>query len=363
MPLITKEKKEKRSVRKPAPVSRVFAALAADPSNLPSFLESLYTTRIMRDRHPEIRTVLIADPALHGLARECGLFDEIRLVGKDVAHSIRDLGPDIVYVPSPDIRLQLKLFFSGALRIAGGSRLGKLFLFYDMHNRKDIARLKGNGVDLMPGVIGLNFVPADAGGPHVYLGLFGEHNVSGAWPVGHAARLARLLAQINLKLIVPLPVKRFQRFTISPSEDNSRDFASEIQYLRKYAPEIQFADSPDVGARANLMRKSCAVIAPAGPETVFAGLLRRPVITLHDMQSHRYQGRPENRRNGETSRRMADSGVLPYFQKIADSMDKHLLPQVEECIENCPACVHLSCVDTISPERVFENVKRLTLPY
>ncbi|MCE9596812.1 MAG: hypothetical protein K8S54_02495 [Spirochaetia bacterium] len=343
-----------------------FLAVASDATGLAAFLECVYTAHLMRERHPGLYTILLVHPSSAKLAEESGVFDEVLPVGADLAKSIRTVGADIVYVPAPDLRTQLKLLFSGSIRLAGGSRLGRFLRFFDVHSSKDAAALKRGGLDVLPGVVGIKFKTTTIQGEQaVYLSLFGEHNVSGSWPIGHAARLSRLLSQIAIKTIVPLPIKKFQRaFRLNlGNDDNSREFAGEIQYLRKNAPEIQFVDAQGFGSLADLMRKSALVVAPAGPESVLAGLLEKRVITLHDMQSNRYQGRPELRRNGETASRMAESGVLPFFQKIADSMDKHLLPQVEECIENCPACSHLSCVDTISPERVFENVKRFLIPY
>lgn len=344
-----------------------FLAVAAERSELAAFLECVYTARLMRDRHPGLHTILLVDPSCANFAAEAGVFDEVIPLAGDLVKSIRRIAADIVYVPAPDMRTQLKLLFSGSIRLAGGSRLGRFLRFFDVHNARDVAALKRGGLDLLPGVVGIKFNSKSVQSEQaVYLSLFGEHNVSGSWPVGHAARLSRLLSQIGIRTIVPLPIKKFQRtfrLDLSAEKDNSREFAGEIQYLRKNAPEIQFVDVSGFAESADLMRKSSLVIAPAGPESILAGLLEKPVITLHDMQSNRYQGRPELRRNGETASRMAESGVLPFFQKIADSMDKHLLPQVEECVENCPACSHLSCVDTISPERVFENVKRFLIPY
>lgn len=346
---------------------RRFLAVAADPTELAVFLECVYTSRLMRDRHPGLHSTLLCHPSSMGLAHESGVFDEIVAVESDLAKSIRRIPADIVYVPAPDMRTQLKLLFSSSIRLAGGSRLGRFLRFFDVHNIKDLASLKSRGIDILPGVVGIKFKPTQVQSEQaIYLSLFGEHNVSGSWPVGHAARLSRLLSQIGIATLVPLPMKKFKRsfrLDLNLANDDSREFAGEIQYLRKNAPDIQFVDAPGMTESANLMRRSALVVAPAGPESVLAGLLEKPIITLHDMQSNRYQGRPELRRNGETANRMAESGVLPFFQKIADSMDKHLLPQVEECIENCPACTHLSCLDTISPERVFENVKRFLIPY
>jgi ADP-heptose:LPS heptosyltransferase len=341
------------------PKQRVFVAALPGESDLPAFLEGLYATRLIRMRHPDIRTMLIVAPANRALAEECGLFDEIIDAAGDLSTLIRNVHADIIYVPSVDFRLSMKLLFSGSIRIAGGARLGKFLRFFDL--RRDGEKLKKAGLDMLPESVGISFRNAPLPDEMiVYASLFDEHNVSGSWPVGHAARLSRLLSTLGAKMIVPLPEEKFTRtFTPLPSS-NSREFAKDVQYLKKYAPEIQFVSAKEIQKKAEWMRKSSAIVAPAGSETVFAALLHRPVVTLHDMQSHRMLGKPDARSLGP---RTADPGVLGLFAKIADSLDRHLMPQVEECIEDCPACTHLSCVDTISPERVFENVKRILMPY
>ncbi len=338
---------------------RVFAAAFPDSYDLPAFLEGLYATRLMRMRHPEIRTIALAAEGNSGLAEESGLFDEVRRASEDLSRSFREAQADVIYVPALDLRLSMKLLFSGSIRIAGAGKLGRFLRFYDLHS--DAARLKKAGIDLLPEAVGISFAQsAPAAEPLVYLSLFDAHNVSGSWPIGHAARLSRLLSPLNAKVIVSLPEKKFNRTFMPLAAEDTREFAKEVQYLKKYAPEIQFVNAPTIDEKAKWMRASSAVIAAAGAETVLASLLHRSVITLHDMQSHRLMGKPDAKALGP---RTADPGVLGLFQKIADSLDRHLMPQVEECIEDCPACSHLSCIDTISPERVFENVKRALMPY
>ncbi|HMW61427.1 MAG TPA: hypothetical protein PKA91_17350 [Leptospiraceae bacterium] len=105
------------------PKQRVFVAALPGESDLPAFLEGLYATRLIRMRHPDIRTMLIVAPANRALAEECGLFDEIIDAAGDLSTLIRNVHADIIYVPSVDFRLSMKLLFSGSIRIAGGARL------------------------------------------------------------------------------------------------------------------------------------------------------------------------------------------------------------------------------------------------
>lgn len=345
-----------------------FVAACPHPQSLPEFLECLYAGSLIHMRHPEIQSTLLIARENMELAQSAGIFSQIEALDRDLSARIQHMGPDIVYIPSPDLRTRLKLFFVGALRITGASRLGRYFRFLGVRNKRDLEKLKRHGLDLLPETVGLSLqAPALSGrhaamqGDFIYLSLFDEHNVSGSWPVGHAARLSRLISQQNLRLVVPLPAEAFQR-KLPGVVQETREYAGAVQYLKKHGDQIHFVSPASIQEKASWMRRASLVVAPAGPDAVLAGLLRQPVITLHDMQSHRHQGRAEHSLLAASSV-VADAGVLPFFTRLADSLDRHLMPQVEECVENCPACTHLSCVDTISPERVFEGIKRTLLPY
>lgn len=344
-----------------------FVAACPDPQSLPEFLECLYAAQLLRMRHPHMALkLLIAEENLE-LARSADVFSEIEVLHGDLSGRIQHLAPDVVYIPSPDLRTRLKLFFVGAIRITGASRLGRYFRFLEVRNKNDLEKLKRHGLDLLPETVGMSLSAPPLAPRHtvqgdlVYLSLFDEHNVSGSWPVGHAARLSRLIASQQLRIVVPLPEQAFQRKIPGVAFD-ARDYAGAVQYLKKHGEQVIFVSPASIQEKAAWMQRASVIVAPAGPDAVLAGLLRQPVITLHDMQSHRHQGRADHSLK-PSSALVADAGVLPFFSRLADSFDRHLMPQVEECVENCPACTHLSCVDTISPERVFDGIKRTLLPY
>jgi hypothetical protein len=277
-----------------------FVAACPDPQSLPEFLECLYAGSLIRMRHPDIQSRLLVAEANIELARSAGVFLDVEVLGRDLSASIQHLNPDVVYIPSPDLRTRLKLFFVGSLRITGASRLGRYFRFLGVRNKHDLEKLKRHGLDLLPETVGLSLQAPQLGARHaalpgelVYLSLFDEHNVSGSWPVGHAARLSRLIAQQNLRLVVPLPQSAFQR-KIPGVPSETREYAGAVQYLKKHGEQIHFFTPASVQEKASWMRRAALVVAPAGPDAVLAGLLRQPVITLHDMQSHRHQGRAEH---------------------------------------------------------------------
>lgn len=343
---------------------KLFIAACPDARSLPEFLECLYAGKLISMRHPGIQSKLLIAPENLEIAESANVFSEVAPIEGDVADGIQRSGADVVYIPAPSLRTRLKLFFTGGLRITGSSRFGRYFRFLDVRNRKDLEKLKRHGLDLLPETTGISLSApgADSGkGEYVYLSLFDEHNASGAWPVGHAARLSRLIARQNLRLVVPLPETAFERPIPGVSSDH-RSYAASVQYLKKHCESVQFFTPSSVQEKAGWMRGAAVVVAPAGPDAVLAGLLHVPVITLHDMQSHKAQGRAEFALK-DSNPATPSPGVLPFFTRLADSFDRHLIPQVEECVENCPACSHLSCVDTISPERVFDSIKRTLLPY
>ena len=133
-----------------------------------------------------------------------------------------------------------------------------------------------------------------------------------------------------------------------------------------------------------------AVIGPAGPETILASLLKKPVVVLHDMKTFRNHpghvrppGLHEIRDDGGTSFVASENNgarrdqiknavqllreeaipLTSYYIKLADALERHIMPAVDECIKDCPSCSFQSCVEYISPERVFEQLKKTVLPF
>ena len=61
--------------------------------------------------------------------------------------------------------------------------------------------------------------------------------------------------------------------------------------------------------------------------------------------------------NGKSHKELLQYMYAPYAQQ------RHVTPAVKECIDDCIHCEYNSCVEYISPEQVFENLKKILFPY
>ena len=113
------------------------------------------------------------------------------------------------------------------------------------------------------------------------------------------------------------------------------------------------------------MLQAKAVVGPTGPDTLFASLIKRPVIVLHDLKTYRERFEP--------ARETGDGPVLegkppamafgkPILFNVVDSLQQHLKPPVDECAGDCRTCAYGSCVEQISPEWIFDCVKTILMP-
>ena len=341
-----------------------FVAIAPHLDNAAILIECIYTAHLLKKRHPGFRTGILVHPANARLAEESGVFDAVFAVRSDrtLRREILELNPDVIYSPDPDWRAQLSTLFTGASVKIGGLRLRlvtRLLGFFDSRDAEDLVRLERRGIKLVPEPVVLSdsLALADAPGlpaePFVWLSLFDDHGVSGHWPVGHGARLVRLIEAAGLRTVIPLPASR-------------PDLEKEVAYLQKTASTVTLVAGESPQSRAAGMARAAAVVAPAGAETLLASMVGRPVVLLHDMRSYgggrglkivetKPGSRPDERVRGRRG-----EGVL---LRAVEALERHIKPSVDECINDCPACVFHSCMEHISPERVFENLKKVLLPF
>lgn len=341
---------------------RNFVAVAPAAHNAAILLECIYTAHLLRKRNRGFRTGLLVHPANVDFARASGAFDAVFAIGeaRSLRTEILDLRPDILYSPDPNWRSQLSTLFTGAAVRIGGMRsrlIARLFRIYDLRSDEDLARLEQRGLQLVPEPLVLNeplALPSDVELPEVpfvWLSLFDDHGVSGHWPVGHGARLVRLLETAGFPVVVPVPAER-------------AELEKEIDYLRRSAPGVRVVEAATAGSRAAGMARAAAVVAPAGAETLLSSMVGSSVVMLHDMRSYgRARGLKlvdgATEREARTGKRRGESVLIRWV----DSLERHIRPSVEECISDCPACSFNSCMEYISPERVFENLKKVLLPF
>lgn len=385
---------------------RRFLALAPDPENLAVLLECLYTARLLKKRHTSIETSIFTHPVNAELLELTGVFDRIEPLEEDESwrQRILDAGPDVLYLPDQSIRAHLATLFTGIKLRIGGTRhrlVSRLLRFHKLNQAEDLQRLQRRGLNLFPELSDLEMhgdlptehlvLPAQ---DYIVLSLFDAHDLTSGWPPGHAARLARLARGMNLQLVVPLSPSLSDNGAPDAAGENGagdsehlrnwRRLRGEIEYLRRGAG-VEFIPNCLPVDRAAIMLGAQAVVGPAGPETVLASLLKKPVVVLHDMKTFRnHPGHvrppglhPEEAAAGEIPSQFGEEGpattlaalreqnipLTSYYIKLADSFERHIMPAVDHCNKECPSCSFQSCVEYISPERVFEQLKKTVLPF
>ncbi|MEQ9363788.1 MAG: hypothetical protein RIF32_06080 [Leptospirales bacterium] len=395
--------KPKKGGEKGAP-DRRFLAVAPEADNLAVLLECVYTARLLKKRHEKIHAGILAHPCNADLLKLTGVFDEVLELETDDLwrHRILDFGPDVLYLPDQGLRAHLATLFTGAKVRIGGTRhrlISRLLRFHKINHEDDLGRLKRRGFDLFPELTDLQIHGrldggglALPGGDFVVLSLFDAHDLTGGWPLGHAARLARQLKDLDLQLVIPVPAMSENAGAGKRSEADQRRLAGDVEYLKTRADAVILPDCLPADRAAAMMRAKL-VIGPAGPETILASILKKPVIVLHDMKTYRNHpghvrppglhdihgdedesfargAAPEEKRDPNKLLKYSLSALreqaIPltsYYIKLADSLERHIMPAVDTCIKDCPSCSFESCVEYISPEQVFEQLKKIVLPF
>lgn len=333
---------------------KTFLAVTTEP-NLAVLLECFFTAHLIRKRNRNFAVEIVAPPEARNLIEATGLFDTIHLLspGGSLTERLSELKHNVLYIPEPDIKTRLSaLFVRGKIRI-GGSRL-RLVSFLMKHYRNDSAddleAMKNRGLDLFPEISELRIdlesqttrsIPEGS----IWLSIFDPNSLSVTWPAGHAARLIRLLGKIGKTAVVPV----YEHVT-----DELR------QELKEGAKNLLFLEEPDLDRRIQGMMESDIVIGQAGPETLLGSLLGKRVIELHDIRYKKEQ--IEGRFGGAGSDSPRIRPLLSYV-RAAGALKKSIQPPSLHCINHCERCEFHSCIEYISPERVFEAVKKSVLPF
>ncbi|MCB1324310.1 MAG: hypothetical protein H7A21_17215 [Spirochaetales bacterium] len=376
--------------------ARRFLAFVPERDELAALLECMYTARLIRRRHEGVETAIVVHPDNARFVTQGNLFDQV-IEECDPARArqiITESEADILYVPGRDLRSHITAFLSGARIRVGGARLrllSRLFRTHAIHQRGDLEKLRKKGFDLFPEITSLRMSGDLAlsprvelpGQPFVWLSLFDHHDLNNTWPPGHVARLARLLTELKLRLVCPAPASIAE----NPAPGAPRDAQVELwreqrDYILRSAPDVVFLYGLCPEERAAGMKRAQAVVSPAGPETILASLYRKPVVVLHDMKTFRnHPGhvrppglhdespvKPARRALGHPGNALEllsapGFPLTSYIIKLANSLEKHIKPAVDHCNNSCPTCEFQSCVEFISPERVYETLKRALLPF
>jgi hypothetical protein len=175
------------------------------------------------------------------------------------------------------------------------------------------------------------------------------------WPFSNYMRLCRMLSQNGIPFVVTLD----QKSARSNSEKDRQVlqglsvFRKELALLSRSHNGIRLVESPSFEELLSLARFSNIVIGNPSPELLLAQLGGAQIIFLHDMLTYRSL----NLAHPESVSVHASYGRSLFEESVHLGGGISLKPHVEECVRDCPACSHRYCVDMISPEAVFEELR------
>lgn len=177
------------------------------------------------------------------------------------------------------------------------------------------------------------------------------------WPFSNYMRLARLLAQNGVPFVVSVDEHSARRLSKKDQEVLSGlpAFRRELALLARKHGGVEVMDSPSVTELFALAKGARLTIGAPSAELLLAQTAGGRLIHLHDMLTYR----------SSTAKRPEDVAVHPSHGRVlfADAVEVDagpgLAPHVDECARDCPACDHNFCIDTISPEKVWEEARTL----
>ena len=342
-----------------------FVFVVTPPDDLKGLLEIIYISALLQQKESSFKRIAMVDKTNQDFLIQTNLFDEVIAVNQDnIINRINSIKPTLLFSPLGARSSHLLLKGASAkIRLFGGQKNLFSFMYKSRHlsSPKDLNWLKQKGIDLTPEYVTIslnielntNFDDGE-GKKYVWLGLFDNHILNGNWPTAHAARLARLLEKDDVNLVIPI------------SPNSAEKLQSEIKYLKNNTTNVILVNDCGPQKRLSGMLSSTAVVAPAGPETLLASLIRKPVFLLHDMLSFRSYDDTrglklvDNNTNGNLT---SHAKTNPLLFKISNSQEKHIKPSVVTCNNECRSCPVNACTESISPERVYEKVKTVFSPF
>ena len=386
---------------------RRFIGVVKNREDALGILECMFLVNLLKKRHLHVFASVVIHNDNKQLVASTRLFDKIHIyqADKSLRKIIQTANPDILYIPYKDFHTHLITSFSGSrVRTTGFGKniLSKhIFRLRQISSQKDLHSLQKYGYDLKPEtampqirkkleISSLSLPRTD----YIWLSLFDANDVGRFWPIAYITRLARLLQKIEVNIVVPIPttlsIKNTSRLEKS---DLTRKAKAQIQFLKENTPAnvyLLLGASPE--QRSAGMQRARAVVALSGPELALAAMLRCPLVIIHDMRSHKIYAPSKNQSQSkdstsELANKSKHNGMqketnilynnLVFWQQLVgqDSQkelvryihsshieQRHITPSVPTCINNCYRCQYNACIEYISPEQVFENLKHILCP-
>ena len=375
-----------------------FIAVVRLREDLIGFLEAVFICKLLKKRNENITTSILIHKDNQYLAKSTNLFNRIysSLNSNDKINKvITKENANTIFIPSHDVYAQLISSFSiTRLRTTGFSQsfisriLGLQKIDKNKKNniflKNGMKGLEGNIEKVLPQIVEKIkieevFLPKRN---YIWLSIFEEHNLNRDWPIEYFARLIRLIQKLDLDIVVPLIDFKTKGQHLQKSISTMHAY---IDYLKQISPtNLLLINEASPELRAAGMQNALAIVGAEGPEIILASMLNKPFIVLHDMRSHKIKSHSDpifknywkNQRkelvsNNNFVKKVSWNQDLSnvsqlelgrYMSTSVSPTQKHITPIVEKCIEDCDACEYNSCVEYISPEQVYENLKKILFP-
>ena len=378
-----------------------FLCIVRERQDLEGLLEAIFLTYMLKKKSQKIKTSILLHPDNEQFVQCSGLFDTIELCysREDIQRHIHSYKAKFFYIPHHDHSSQFSTFFTRASVRTVGFREDRFSRFLGMRNlqrQKDLAFLfqldgeaknascKNEKNQSKEFFQMKKILSADIHGlpskPFIWFSGFDGHDLNESWPPSYFLRLERMLEKLDIQIVISVPIAMEGKLS------RDRKKRNQIEYLKKKSRKIVFLENLSPSQRASGMQKAQVICGLSGQETLLALLLGKKVLALHDMKSYISRSHlsffdmentcpehPIERNDKKKISLFASFAKKPlqhplfsnaqwekYLHQGSQNL-LHLVPSVSECIQDCNICSYDSCVNYISPERVFADLKKIFL--
>ncbi len=341
-----------------------------ETAGLEEILELIRLASSLRGNH---RRILVANEGMHPVFAASQLFSEILPLpannAKSFSQMVRRYRADVLLSSgSATVRgiptVQLKAVkqkhrfpsFWNALSLTGRSLANK-------NRRKEPLRSSVEKADLQLSRHNLRFritmrriLDSVKPASHpIWIPVSLDPFTGSPWPFSSYMRLCRILAQEGLPFVVTFDEKGARDHSEKDRQvlQGLPVFRKELSLIERRFDGLQVLDAPSLDTQLSLARSATVVIGNPSAELLLSQIAGRQIIFLHDMLTFRSVAAGQ----AEELSAHASHGRLLFEDSLQMGGGLSMKPHVDECVRDCPACAHNYCVDTISPEAVWEQLR------
>lgn len=351
--------------------------LAPGDASLEEVLELLRFSAALQGRTEHQRTALVP-ASLESLFTHAGGFAQVHSFGIgeklgpiikrmrstiDLAFAPRNMGLRVMHVHTLHDHVARYHPHSAFWSALSGKLLGRLPVVRGVRKPSLDRELENAGLHLAHHGLRLRasmhriFDAAESHGANVWLPVSLDPFTGSPWPFSSYMRLARILARNGVSFLVSIDEHGARRRSKKDQEVLSGlpAFRKELALLARKHGGVEVMESPSVPELFALAKGGRLTIGAPSAELLLSQVAGGRLIHLHDMLTYR----------SSAAKEPEDVAVHPSHGRVlfADSVEAAcgagLVPHVDECARDCPACDHNFCIDTISPEKVWEEARLL----